>query len=266
MTTLSEAYDRRVGATERRTRIRFGLGVTGLGILMFVAGGVIGVAMPVAALVGASNPTEQWGLGGILAGFGLPIALSGLYVVVPTSRENLAIAATGIGLGLLGVLTFVVVYPHMWHGDPTDLTWLVFLLYGTGAVIDIWALFRSVLNIEVALPTSSLELRYEGRDAPEPTASSTSTAVQDGGVGISTDVRGGTDAEIMAGDDPRTGGSADEDDGGFRGDRYCGNCAHYDYAAADGGESQPYCRFHEETLDDLTACDQYAVTVGTPEQ
>lgn len=265
MTTLAEAYDRRVGEAERLQRIYLGLGISGVGVLMFFLGGIIGVAMPVAALFGASNPTEQWGLGGILAGFGIPIALAGLYVVVPTTRENLAIAASGIGLGLLGVLTFVVVYPNMWHGDPTDLTWLVFVLYAGGAIVDIWALFRSVLDIEIALPTNRLELRYEGREAPEESASTTSTVVQDGGVGISTDVAGGTDAEIMAGEDPGDAGD-DERDGRFSGDRYCGNCAHYDYLDDGAGDSQPYCRFHEETLDDLTACDHYAVTVGAPER
>lgn len=264
MTTLGEAYDRRVGGAEPVQRIYLGLGISALGVLMLFLGGVIGVAMPVASLFGAANPTEQWGLGGILAGFGMPIALAGLYVVVPTCRENLIIAATGIALGLLGVLTFMVVYPHQWHGDPTDLTWLVFLLYGTGAAVDIWALFRSVLDIEIALPSSSLELRYEGHE-PRSTEPATSTEDTTGnGVGVAVDVEGGTDAEIMETDRPpeRMG---DDDPDGFRGDRYCGNCAHYDYAETEAGDSRPYCRFHEETLDDLTACEEYAVTVGVPD-
>ncbi|GAB6879013.1 hypothetical protein JCM17823_12870 [Halorubrum gandharaense] len=40
------------------------------------------------------------------------------------------------------------------------------------------------------------------------------------------------------------------------GDTYCGNCAKFDYARTDEG-MQPYCRKHEEVMDDMDACDAW---------
>jgi len=42
-----------------------------------------------------------------------------------------------------------------------------------------------------------------------------------------------------------------------RPDEYCGNCAHFDYVRADG-ELAPYCGFHDEVMEDMDACDQWA--------
>jgi hypothetical protein len=39
-------------------------------------------------------------------------------------------------------------------------------------------------------------------------------------------------------------------------DRYCGNCAHFEYVRADG-DIAPYCGRHEELLDDMDACGQW---------
>ncbi|WP_435335281.1 DUF7139 domain-containing protein [Haloarchaeobius sp. TZWWS8] len=36
-------------------------------------------------------------------------------------------------------------------------------------------------------------------------------------------------------------------------DRYCGNCAHFDYVRTNRG-MQPYCRKHDETMSDMEAC------------
>ncbi|WP_363467444.1 DUF7139 domain-containing protein [Halogeometricum borinquense] len=41
------------------------------------------------------------------------------------------------------------------------------------------------------------------------------------------------------------------------GDTYCGNCAHFDYVRTDDG-IQPYCGYHEELMDDMDPCDEWA--------
>ncbi|MDY6780486.1 MAG: hypothetical protein SV760_08080 [Halobacteria archaeon] len=286
MPSLAEVYERSVGEAENYERLYLGLGILALGTLMLIAGGVIGVSMPVASLFGADNATEQWDLGGVLAGIGIPLALIGIFTVLPTSKENNRVAAAGIGLGFLGVLSFVYAYPHMWYSDPVDLTWLVFLIYGTGIIVDLWALFRSVLDIEVSLPRNSISLEYVNEDGEVEEVSLEDVRTRDGsaetgsgvgGVGASFDV-GGADAEVMDGN--KGGGRKERDlddaevtrseggerDGGvagngFSGDRYCGNCAFYDYVR-DGDGSAPYCRFHDRVLEDLEACEEYEVRVG----
>jgi hypothetical protein len=39
-------------------------------------------------------------------------------------------------------------------------------------------------------------------------------------------------------------------------DRYCGNCAHFEYVRADD-EITPYCGFHDELMEDMDACRQW---------
>jgi hypothetical protein len=39
-------------------------------------------------------------------------------------------------------------------------------------------------------------------------------------------------------------------------DRYCGNCAHFEYVRADG-KITPYCGFHDELMEDMDACRQW---------
>jgi len=39
-------------------------------------------------------------------------------------------------------------------------------------------------------------------------------------------------------------------------DRYCGNCAHFEYVRADAG-MQPYCGFYDELMDDMEACEEW---------
>jgi hypothetical protein len=41
------------------------------------------------------------------------------------------------------------------------------------------------------------------------------------------------------------------------GDTYCGNCAHFEYVRTDAG-IQPYCGAHEELMDDMDPCEDWA--------
>lgn len=274
MPSLAEVYERRVGEVESIERLYLGFMIFSLGVFMVFLGGLIGVFEPVGSLFGAGVAYERWGLGAVLGGLGIPVALVGIYTVIPTSFENRVIAGTGIAIGFLGVATFVYAYPHRWYNDPTDLTWLVFLVYTTGAVLDLWGLFRSVITIEVAIPKNAISLEYTTENGDEEHVEEERSS--SGSVGFSAVDIDTNDAEIMSGSPPKDrggiGGSGGDggvsvDSGssnsGFRGDRYCGNCVFYDYVRdTEGGGTVPYCKHHEEVLDDLEACEAYEVRTG----
>jgi cytochrome c biogenesis protein CcdA len=76
------------------------------------------------------------------------------------------------------------------------------------------------------------------RSVPEPEPTS------DGGQSIAT----GPEAEVIS-------ESAQPD-------AYCGNCAYFEYVEV-AGDLDPYCRYHQEFMDDLEACDQW--TANTTE-
>lgn len=57
--------------------------------------------------------------------------------------------------------------------------------------------------------------------------------------------------------EPEPAGASRQNPSGTVGDRYCGTCAHFDYVRTDRG-IQPYCGLHDETMDDMTACDRWS--------
>ena len=278
MPSLADAYQRRVGEVENIERLYLGFGILTAGVVMLFLGGMIGVSGTIASLLGAANPTQQWGMGGIIGGLGVPIALIGIFTVVPTSDTNQKIAAVGISLGFLGVLTFHVVYPHMWVGDPTDLTWLVFLVYGSGVIVDFLALFRSILSIEVQMPTNEMSLEYINEEGETHEIEIPQEPPETGSY-AGTQFESTNDAEIMQGSpsgqhqqeitneqvEVETQETQKQTRGeSFTGDRYCGNCAFYDYVANKNG-NKPYCAFHGKELRDLEACSEYEVKEGEDE-
>lgn len=85
-----------------------------------------------------------------------------------------------------------------------------------------------------------------------PQSSPMGSTVSDGGA-ADTDIRSPLDdvpedAEVMRPDAPRTAPS--------RGDAYCGSCAHFQYVRGDSG-MVPYCGYHGEVMDDMTACQEW---------
>ncbi len=271
MPTLEEVYERRLDEDEGDGgfRVRAGMALLSVGVFMMFFGGVVAFSETVGALFDATVPWERWGVGAIFAGAGLPVAFTGVFVVVPAPRRDQAVAGFGILVAFLGVLLFDIAYPSMWQGNDPDLSPLVFTVYALGSFLMFGALFRSVLDIEISLPRSSLSFEYEGDDLPSreerireemstETRSSTST---DGGVGFA--VADTTDAEVV-----RKEKEEDEEEevskssAGFAGDKYCGNCAFYEYVTQNGGGS-PFCEFHGEELDDLEACDEHEMRLGS---
>lgn len=265
MPTLEEVYEQRLddGRHEDRPAIGLLLLYTGLG--MMVLGGIVAFSSTVAGLFGATVAWERWGIGAILAGTGMPIAFGGVFVVVPAPKEDRVLAGAGIAVALIGVLLFDYAYPYMWHGNDPDLSPFVFAVYAFGSFLMVGALFRSVLDIEIPLPRSSISLEYtdggtrsDDKATKSTTTESTSVA-STAGTSTPLDVGGG-DAEFVENNAPeRT-----EDRGpspGFSGDEYCGNCAFYDFVTEEDTRL-PYCEYHERNLDDLEACDEHRMRLS----
>ena len=273
MPTLEEVYERRLDKdeTEGHFRIRAGVFLLSVGVFFIFFGGVVAFSETVGALFNATIDWQRWGVGAIFAGVGLPLAFTGVFVVVPAPRRDQAIAVSGILVAFVGVLFFDYAYPNMWQGDPLDLSPLVFLVYALSSFLMFGALFRSVLDIEIALPRTSLSFEYnEARKLPdreERVAEMSSTSTDGGtgtggagGVGINVDTNA-NDATVVRNksDDDETDGSGRS--AGFSGDRYCGNCAFYEYAQVEG-TSVPFCDYHERELEDLEACDHHEMRLG----
>jgi hypothetical protein len=264
MPTLEEVYENRLddGKEDGYFRVRVGLALLGIGVFLTLLGGVVAFSESVASVFDAAEYNWQmWGVGAKFAGVGVPLAFTGVFVVVPARRRDQALAASGILTAFAGVALFGYAYPNRWAGDPLDLTPLVFAVYTLGAFLMFGALFRSVLDIEVSLPRSSLSFEYADDELPsreERVAEMSVSTSTDGTVGISVDTDA-DDAEVVH--DERD----EEDDtgsAGFAGDRYCGNCSFYEYRSEDGG---PFCGFHDRELGDLEACDDHEMRLGSRE-
>lgn len=264
MPTLEEVYERRLddGGDDGYFRVRVGLALLGIGVFLTFLGGVVAFSPTVAAVFDATVDWQRWGIGAKLAGVGVAVAFTGVFVVVPAPRRDQVIAAAGVLVSFFGVALFEYAYPHRWSGDPVDLTPLVFAVYALGAFLMFGALFRSVLDIEVSLPRSSLSFEYADDDLPsreERVAEMTSTSTDggdSGGIGVSVETNA-DDAEVVHDERDDETSSA-----GFAGDRYCGNCTFYEYAQVDG-DSVPFCNFHDRELEDLEACDHHEMRLGS---
>ena len=81
---------------------------------------------------------------------------------------------------------------------------------------------------------------------------STSNPSRSPGPSASLSDGGGTTADDITSplDDDQTGPSA----GGPTPDKYCGNCAHFEYTDTGQG-MQPYCGLYDEEMDDMEACE-----------
>lgn len=277
MPTLEEVYERRLDEKRKDGyyRVRAGIALLSVGVFLMFFGGVVAFSDTVASLFGATIDWERWGVGAIFAGVGLPLAFTGVFAVVPAPRRDQAIAVSGILVAFLGVLFFDYAYPTMWQGDSPDLSPLVFAVYALGSFLMFGALFRSVLDIEIALPRSSLSFEYNETnrlpDREERIAEMSSSTSTDGGTGgaggagISVETNA-TDATVVRNESRKDEKETESPDrsAGFSGDRYCGNCAFYEYAEVEG-TSVPFCEYHERELQDLEACDHHEMrlTAGT---
>lgn len=99
-------------------------------------------------------------------------------------------------------------------------------------------------------------------NASDPVEGQTAVPTGDGGSAV---------AEAGAsGDSTGAGAAADDADAVRRAarergrpDRYCGNCAHFEYVRADG-DIAPYCGLHDDLLQDMDACEQWSGNASNP--
>jgi hypothetical protein len=86
------------------------------------------------------------------------------------------------------------------------------------------------------------------QDISSPMDETDATATADSTTDASNAYAGdGYDAEVLE-DEPVQSPS--------QADRYCGNCAHFDYVQTNQG-IKPYCGYHDERMDDMEACDAW---------
>jgi hypothetical protein len=288
MTSLADAYDQHKREVSRE-RLYLGTGLFAAGALLAVLGVVLGTT-PILPSLGFSLG-ETLETAGVLAGLGVPAVFVGIFTVLPASRIQRAAAAVGASLAVLGVTLFRAVYWEGWYGldgTPTLATLLVVGVYFAGTITTFWCLFTAAATfkrrndpggtvtltvtgdgetrtVEVA-EDSLAEAReafggvgvFGGVDDPgdaranqsQPGASATSAATSDGGAAAQRDIRSPMDdaatddGELVdAPDTPPT-------------DRYCGNCTHFEYVRTNQG-FQPYCAYHDETMDDMEACERW---------
>ena len=272
MTRLGEVYESK-GTSLRRLYLGTGL---------FVAGAVMSV---VAVVIATTSLYEGLGLGlyearevaGVLAGLGVPAVFVGIFSVLPANLYQRAVAAVGATIAVFGVVLFVQAYPEQWiTATENHVTLPVAAVYFLGAITTFWALFIAVVNFKVRNDpggTVTLQRIIQRARAESSTSSTKPSTTSLGSVGIG----GGIDRNPVE-STPASDGGATENDirtpmpsddaemvpnaseargrGSTNPDRYCGNCADFDYVRTDDG-FQPYCGYHDELMDDMNPCDHW---------
>jgi len=284
MTSLTDVYQRRMGAVASRRRVLAGLSLFAIG-LGLVAVGVVLATTGIGATLGLGVYGARE-LAGILAGVGLPATFVGLFVMLPTSRLTRATIAIGASLTVFAVALFTHAYPMQWPGAPAAnpaLALTTLALYFVGAITTGWCLFVSIATFKTRKsPGGAAEMRIteEGTVRLVEQAGTNMPAV--GGVGMfGTDPDGdvptqtgnasteSTSARQAASDGGSTTIGSAADDGEIiesmpvRGqpDRYCGNCEQFNYVRVDD-ELEPHCSHHSRYLDDMDACDAWESNSG----
>jgi MFS family permease len=282
MADLSEAY----GASHARgLRLWCSLALFGTGAIAVA----LGVLAATTELFTASGMTVFGArrLAGVLAGIGIPTAFLGVVGVLPTHRRASAVALVGASIGAFGVGLFWYAYSSSaWIADVgVGLRLPVLAVYAFGVLLTVAAIFSGLATLKRRSDpggTARLRVTETGRvelvTADNPTLrdqiSSSADAVSDGGTAsaIVSSVTGGHDAEVMSGSagargasTPSTDGAEVMGEGGTEdaptriddGDRYCGNCEHFEYVQSDQG-LQPFCGHDNTVMDDMEPCEAWS--------
>lgn len=269
MASLSDVYGDTGGAAVAPWRRRVG----GTAV-------AVGAALVVLAPVIAAGPGAEWlghsdarGLAGVLAGVGLPVAVLGVFLVLPASGQARAAAAIGGSLALLGVGLFRASYPDRWISAAPRTALAVIAVYSLGMLVTIWCLFLAVATLKRRRsPGETARVAITDKGTVQLV---TSAGNGGGSVGLFGSALGRSDRRTPAsqpdtrssgGSTPSTavsdgaGAGAETSEitevGGVDPDSYCGNCAHFEYVRADG-ELAPYCGHHERLLADMDACEAW---------
>ncbi|MFC7166590.1 DUF7139 domain-containing protein [Halospeciosus flavus] len=301
MTSLADAYDRRAGeVSRRRVYAGTGLFAAGaLMVVAGVVVGTTGITLPESYTMTAVYGAREQAV--TLVGLGVPAAFLGIYTVLPANRVQRGAAAVGGLLTVAGIALFRSAYPYDWfarQGIPSTEVLTLVAVYSLGMMTVMWCLFTAIAtfkrrNDPGGTVTLTMEQNGETRTVEVPReelddgGSISLPEFGAGGVGVfGTDVQ--QDAEsnqpgtpghhepvAQRGSNQRAssdGGTAANDissplDSGESGgaqagpDRYCGNCAHFDYVRTENG-IQPYCGLDDELMDDVEACDEWTPNHG----
>ncbi|MFB6112717.1 MAG: hypothetical protein ABEJ58_01285 [Halodesulfurarchaeum sp.] len=148
MPSLGETYERRAGAASRRQVL--------LGTGLFVSGALLIVGAILAGTTGllitnGFSVYESREIAGILAGIGLPAVFVGITIVLPATRLHKSASVVGSGLAIFGVMLFRYAYPYRWYsgpGVPTNLVFVLTLVYVLGIVTTFWSLFTAIATFK----------------------------------------------------------------------------------------------------------------------
>lgn len=164
MTSLTEAYDGSTGEVASPQRLYTGTVLVLCGAIL----AVVAVLMATTDLFSGAAASFSQGIdahyasirvAGVLAGLGVPIALVGVFLVLPADRRIQAAAAISVSLCVLGVILFWSAYPHDWRAHGADHTLPVSAVYLLGLFIALWSLFTAVVNFKVRNdPGGALEM------------------------------------------------------------------------------------------------------------
>lgn len=269
MTSLSEVYHRRGGPGYHVGRRRMLLGATlfVLGTVMAVVGLVI-ASTEILSTVGIGR-FESRRLAGVLGGLGVPAVFVGILTVLPGSTRLRGVAGLGAGIAVVGVVLFWFVYPDQWLGARVDrhYTFETATIYFLGALLTFWCLFVGIANFKTRNDpggTVDFEVRKAGRTRvvevePDRGQQRGGFSIL-GGVprdeGVTVSDGGAATVRQRGDDDEGVDVLSEHPDRPDAVDRYCGNCDHFEYTRHGEG-MQPYCAFHEESMDDMAPCDDW---------
>lgn len=273
MTSLSDVYEGGINTVADPRQRRLGMALFAVGAAMVV--GSIPIATTDLSTVFGLDVYAAREVAGVLAGFGIPAAFVGLFVVLPASDRTRAAAAVGASLAVLGVLLFQQAYPYRWLATDPQVALATTAIYTFGTILTLWALFISVATFNRRIDpggTARIAITEEGNvrviSAGGPEGGGGSVGLfgrePDGSVPTQTNATdGGTTPEPASDGSGAVTDDALVDDEIFeatqrRGmpDEYCGNCEHFKYVRLDG-ELVPYCGLHEDLMDDMDACEQW---------
>ncbi|MFC7044973.1 hypothetical protein ACFQH6_05620 [Halobacteriaceae archaeon GCM10025711] len=294
MTSLTEAYEARASEVGRQ-RVYLGAGLFAAGALLVVLGIVSG-ATPLLTDMGYTYLEAREVAGtlaglGVPAVF---VGVFAVLPTGRHQRAGAAIGASVTVLGVL-LFRHIYPgqwFVESNFGIPTTQTLFVVAVYFVGVIVTFWYLFVAVATFKTRNDpggTVSLEITRGGEtrvvEVPREEVESVTQAASasPGGIGIIGDVDrrgvesaasdgGSSTEEIMSPMDdagPQSPGQsggfdAGPDDGEVvddprahsTADKYCGNCAHFDYVRTERG-IQPYCGQFDRTMDDMEACEEW---------
>ncbi len=289
MTSLTDVYDRGAGrAVSARQRL-FGMALFGAGTLLVVA--AIALATTELGAVFDLDVIGSRHVAGVLAGFGIPAVLLGVFAVLPAKPITRATAGIGATLALFGVALFVTAYPERWLSNEPSFAVTTMLVYGLGVLVTFWCVFLAAATFKTRNDpggTARIEVTDEGTirvisadreftggsgiglfgrepDGDVPTQTGTTSGDETFG----TEQSSPGQSQPAPTQTPATDGTSavsnpeavDEDivtaiTQRGRPDEYCGNCTHFEYVRADG-ELAPYCGLHGRVMQDMDACDDW---------